>query len=204
MSKYDDMRDIIIELVELIRNEHVKFCIEHIINDIESSIESYGVKVYYSEMEGFENPYDISGYSQINDDGEPEIIINIHDSYYRQRFTMAHELGHVILHWGWDNKHRIENPQKQFEVLYRQSHKNIKRNDKYKEFQANEFASELLIPKSKLIESYPEFDKEDTIDQKIKKFNAINTISKVFKVSESFAEVQIKKYFQEIFEAKAK
>lgn len=57
------------------------------------------------------------------------------ESFPRQRFTIAHEIGHIILH------HQAgENIN---EVDYRSSDNNFER----KEFQANAFASALLMPK---------------------------------------------------------
>src|SRR5690606_14460413 len=89
------------EYVNLIK-EYKNYDIFDIINNLEEFIESFGVKVYYSNMDGFSDLYNVSGYSIVKD-GKPEIVINANDSYKRQRFTMAHEFGHIIMHWDWLN-----------------------------------------------------------------------------------------------------
>lgn len=66
------------------------------------------------------------------------MAISSSESNVRQRFTIAHELGHFFLH-----------PQKDTFVEFRDNEKNIVRG--IKEVQANQFAAALLMPK-KLIE----------------------------------------------------
>lgn len=78
-------------------------------------------------------------------EGKFKISINKADTYYRQRFTMAHELGHYLLHAHLigdgvdDSKAYRSVPTGQFynEAITR-----------HEETQANQFASRLLLPKS--------------------------------------------------------
>ncbi len=70
------------------------------------------------------------------DGGKPLIIYNSNEAYVRQRFTVAHELGHHALCHG-------ERP--------RDTSKNFTTGVKdYKEIQANRFAAELLMPEKSL------------------------------------------------------
>lgn len=62
------------------------------------------------------------------------MAISSSESNVRQRFTIAHELGHFFLH-----------PQKDTFVEFRDNEKNIARG--IKEVQANQFAAALLMPK---------------------------------------------------------
>lgn len=86
----------------------------------------------------------------------PEIIISIKDSYYRKKFTLAHELGHLLLHWKWHPGNDLTS-----EVKYKSNsvldtyHPTMFRDlistiinpqQKEKENQANEFAANLLMP----------------------------------------------------------
>ncbi|HCZ6538419.1 TPA: ImmA/IrrE family metallo-endopeptidase, partial [Staphylococcus aureus] len=116
-----------------------------IINNLEEFIESFGIKVFYSNMDGFEVPSLISGYSIVNKNGYPEIVINANESLARQRFTMAHEFGHIIMHWSWLDNQSQGLDKNKYEVLYRKSLYDNNYSD-LKEIQANEFASELLLP----------------------------------------------------------
>lgn len=100
-------------LLKLERDEPVK--------NIFSLLESNGIILY--EIEAIEK---FDGVSFITDKGFPVIIVNKNFSNDRKRFTIAHELGHILLHN--ENNFPISN--------YRD-----------KEQEANQFASEFLMPK---------------------------------------------------------
>ncbi|QDW99048.1 ImmA/IrrE family metallo-endopeptidase [Staphylococcus agnetis] len=168
-----------------------------IIHDLEGFIESFKIKVFYSNMDGFYVPSSISGYSIVNKNGSPEIVINANESLVRQRFTMAHEFGHIIMHWDWlDNQDKGLDKDK-YEILFRKSlNKNI--NSSLKEIQANEFASELLLPHKLLkgiIGDVEELKKDPIAFEEIKQ-----RISVAFNVSLSFANVQLLKIIQGEFD----
>lgn len=91
------------------------------VKNIFNLLESYGVIV--SEIDADQK---FDGVSFISDKGYPVIIINKNYSNDRKRFTLAHELGHILIH---NNNNPISS--------YR---------DKEKE--ANQFASEFLMPES--------------------------------------------------------
>ena len=97
------------------------------------------VEVYTAKFED----EDTSGAILRNDDGDFEILVNKFDSEKRRRFTVAHELGHFILHGGddfYDSK----------DILFRSvSQMDISENDRRKEVQANMFAAELLMPRGR-------------------------------------------------------
>ena len=100
----------------------MKLSPEQPVRDIFTIFEYHGVICY--ELDG-NNKFD--GVSFISDFGTPVIIVNKNMSNDRKRFTLAHELGHILMH-----------NESNFPVSdYR---------DKEKE--ANEFASEFLMPES--------------------------------------------------------
>ncbi|MDO8453025.1 MAG: ImmA/IrrE family metallo-endopeptidase [Sulfurimonas sp.] len=88
----------------------------------------------------------------------------------RRRFTLAHELGHFMLHIAplssWDNK-TFEDPEIGFN-----------RDDKwdYQEMEANNFAAQLLIPEDALNVEYQKIHNLDTATK-------IDKLSKIFNVS---------------------
>lgn len=99
--------------------------------NIETIARKMGVDVRYSA--GIDGDLDISG-KFFYEHGRPVCVINRYDIEQRQRFTLAHELGHYILGHG----EQIDRT----ESLYR----NPKGYQDYSERQANAFAAELLMP----------------------------------------------------------
>jgi Zn-dependent peptidase ImmA (M78 family) len=104
---------------------------------VEKLAKALGVRVEF-------NPFDdeLSGMAFLRD-GKPVIGVNANHHPNRQRFTIAHELGHVLLH-----RNRLEAA-----VLVDKSRNFIARDTVSAEgtdpveIQANAFAAELLMPK---------------------------------------------------------
>ena len=108
-------------------------------------------------------------------DGEPIIGVNSLHHPNRQRFTIAHECGHLLFH-----KEEITKEvhiDKGFPMLMRDSVSAAGINEM--EIQANLFAAELLMPVPLLIEAIGNqpFDIDDE--------SAVSTLAKTFKVSPS-------------------
>lgn len=97
------------------------------VKDIISLLENHGIIIY--DMNAHEK---FDGISFFTDRGYPVIIINKAFSNDRKRFTIAHELGHILLHN--ENNYPISQH----------------RDEKWKEKEANEFASEFLMPKESI------------------------------------------------------
>lgn len=181
------------DVVNALTQRNKNFDIYNIIHNLEGFIESFDIKVFYSNMEGFDIPSQISGYSIVNSKGSPEIVVNANDSLPRQRFTMAHEFGHIIMHWDWLDNQTDGLDSENYEVLFRKigynsEHLNLK------EIQANEFAAELLLPHKLLREVIGDIEnlREDPL-----LFNEIKQrVSVAFNVSSTFANVQLLKVVQ--------
>lgn len=93
---------------------------------------------------------EIAGQLVKSEDGKFKISVNKADTYYRQRFTMAHELGHYLLH-----AHLIGDGVDD-SIAYRSVPKGKFYNSSItsvEETQANQFASRLLLPKSVIIQN---------------------------------------------------
>ncbi len=101
------------------------------------------------------------------------------DSKKRQRFTIAHELGHYVLHSDRKNINKKEQifVDKKFLVRYRGSQK-YSHAEILNEKEANAFAAELLMPKS-FIEA--ELSKKDYMDYT--ESELIEELANVFDVS---------------------
>jgi Zn-dependent peptidase ImmA (M78 family) len=97
---------------------------------------------------------DYSGYIEQQSDAW-KIGINSYHSEKRQRFTMAHEFGHLLFHKEYLSLQ--DGPYKEKEILWRSSLFNKVENE------ANVFASELLMPKNEFIEKWEDLG-EDCIE----------------------------------------
>lgn len=95
--------------------------------DIERLVSSFGVKVKIVPMDD-----EVSGHLSLND-GVWEIAVNALHHPKRQRFTLAHELGHYVLH-RWQCQ-RFEDTK-----LFRNNDSNPM------EVEANGYAADLLMP----------------------------------------------------------
>lgn len=124
---------------------------------IDEIAKNYGLKiveadfgVYSNSVAGLINPKDNT------------IYVNKQDSSTRKAFTIAHELGHFLLH----NTILNEEGKEKYKVLYRKPLGEL--NSDPVEQEANCFAANLLVPSSLLVK-YKNSD--------------INTIAKIFGVS---------------------
>lgn len=79
----------------------------------------------------------ISGYY---DQSTKTIYISEDEPYSRQIFTIAHEIGHYLLH-----------QDKQSDVFYRLDAIQLEKQDKQEEQEANWFAASLIMPKSLVV-----------------------------------------------------
>ena len=89
-------------------------------------------------------------------EGRPQILIRKASPITRQKFTVAHELGHYRLHWLADDGPREdeENFVDDDMRLFRrgpESTDSVTKEERDREIQANMFASALLMPKAEVI-----------------------------------------------------
>ncbi len=112
-------------------------------------------------------PFDgeVSGMVHCRPDGGGVIGVNSEHSKTRQRFTIAHELGHLILHA--DEEFHIDEKR----PLARRDAVSSQATDP-REMEANQFAAELLMPAAlvrasveALVEDDPELTVEEAIDE---------------------------------------
>ncbi|MCX6795790.1 MAG: ImmA/IrrE family metallo-endopeptidase [Candidatus Falkowbacteria bacterium] len=124
---------------------------EKLLNKYEISIAPVDVEKIAGDM-GIEvsrmkfSKDEISGAIKIKGkSGNPAIAVNEDHCKERQRFTIAHEIGHFILH-SIDNFH-IDST----EAVYFRDANATSSTTNIKEVQANQFAAELLMPKSMIV-----------------------------------------------------
>ena len=105
----------------------------------------------------------------------------MNQTHERERFTLAHELGHFMLHIAPRFKAFI-NKEISDEVI------SLNRDDNWDktEMEANSFAVQLLMPERNMLEEIEKFDNELSKDEKIK------ILAKTFLVSEIAIRYRIK------------
>lgn len=117
---------------------------------IEEFLEKSGIEIKYFDDQRFD------AFVQWDKEKcKPIIAVNVCTSKVRQRFSIAHELGHLVLDWHWvpnyDNTDVIEelNERKFLSVQYRGKDNYSKEEYKREEY-ANEFAASFLMPNNYL------------------------------------------------------
>lgn len=115
-------------------------------------------------------PRDISGLLAIGSNNRAVISVNLLEDEKRQRFTIAHELGHYFLH-SKDQPLFVDKPQR---VMYRNNASTT--GEIQKEREANAFAAALLMPKELVVHELNNCGDQET--------DLVKYLAKRFKVSE--------------------
>lgn len=131
-------------VLELIRKHQLRAPV-----NVEGLIRELGL---YLDKKGELQP-DISGQIEPSPNGSYKITVNKSDHHYRQRFTMAHELGHYLFHRdaigaGIDD-----------DRMYRSTASGNFYNtiiSREQETQANQFAANLLMPAPLVLKAWEE------------------------------------------------
>lgn len=122
---------------------------------------------------------------------QPEIYLNVDQPKDRRLFTLAHELGHLFLNYGWTpEKNEIEGTEKILSVSFRDKDKS-KDTENFNERIANEFAGAFLMPRDivqKVISNQPDLNTK--LDSVIKHFGvtdraAVNRLIMLGVINES-------------------
>lgn len=134
--------------------------------DVHAIARQCGAQVHHEDFQG-----DVSGVL-VRRNGEVFIGVAKFHSRVRQRFTVAHELGHMLLHEG-EQLH----VDKSFSVNWRKDRQSETHAKDIVEIEANAFAAALLMPKSLLEEAAGStyFDLEDQVE--------IERLARLFDVS---------------------
>jgi len=129
-------------------------------------------------------PFDgeVSGMVHCRPGGGGVIGVNSEHSKTRQRFTIAHELGHLLLHA--DEEFHIDEKR----PLARRDAVSSQATDP-REIEANQFAAELLMPAAlvrssveSLIEEDPEVSVEEAIDELARAYR-VSTVAMTYRLT---------------------
>lgn len=146
---------------------------------LEKIAKALGAQLRFSPLDS-----ELSGMVYIKD-GTPIIGVNSLHHPNRQRFTIAHEIGHLELHK--DEISKAVHVDKDFPVLMRDQ-KAATGTDQL-EIEANQFAAELLMPKKLIDEAIkgglPDIDTDIPLEE----------LAKKFRVSKQALEYRIRNWF---------
>lgn len=134
---------------------------------IERIVARQGIRLVRSPLEGDD---DVSGFYR-KDQGREVIGVNSLHAPVRQRFTIAHELGHAVLH-GREGLHLDQ----AFKLRFRNTTSSLAVDPE--EMDANSFAAELLMPAEEVIELVSESGLDVNDDQ------ALRSLARHFGVSQ--------------------
>lgn len=152
--------------------------------DLAKITKELNLKVVYSD----EIPNTVSGVLDCRNAESPLILINKNKSENHQRFSLAHEIGHYLLH-SFDGQLHMDG---NMGVFFRSSQDGITSSNKsYNlkiEREANVFAAELLMPKD-LLESEVN-SRYQSIDMTL-----VEELSKTFAVSQVAMAIRMREVF---------
>lgn len=135
----------------------------------------------------------ISGEIGLDESREPIIWINPLDPPNRRRFTMAHELGHLV------NDILPHISQEGVDDKFSDPEMNLRRDGRQdpREFAANEFAADLLMPKEHIIQQAKKiinaYQKEKGEESKMPVTSFIAGLTSIFEVSQVAMDIRLKR-----------
>lgn len=118
--------------------------------DVEGLIRALGIEL----IDSSDLADGIAGQIIKNPDGKFEIHIRSSDHEFRKRFTMAHELGHYLLHRNLIGNGVTDNKAYRAIDTGKYANKSITRQH---ETEANKFAASLLMPLKRVSQDHKEF-----------------------------------------------
>lgn len=157
---------------------------------LERYLEAISIEVYYAEFEGLDG---LDGYLKINEDtGLPRIVVKANQYKPRQRFTMAYELGSLVINHkfipgqdieGWKKEHGFKNGQI-LDIKAANARKSIDELRLYK------FAAAFLMPTKKILNLTKIYYGQN--HRKIKSSELVHLIRNTFFVSKEAAILRLK------------
>ena len=139
-----------------------------------------GIDVY--ETDEFKD--DLSG--SIKKEGENfAIYVNVNQSPWRKRFTIAHEIGHFLKHREKIDPEHTDTVKQPSPELHREDGVILSAEERKMEQEANEIAADILMPKDAFVR---EFEKATDIAEVAKKFGVSASAATVraLKLTNSF------------------
>ena len=119
--------------------------------------------------------------SLLHEGGKFKIYINVHHPMTRRRFTVAHEIGHFLLHRDKlvpnENDEHVDSIKTHVQELKREDERELGEEERLMEIEANNIAAAILMP---------EYD----FRQAFKVADDLKEVAEKFKVSEAAAAIR--------------
>ena len=132
---------------------------------------------------------DISGALLPVSEGKWLILVNKDHPLTRQRFSVAHELGHLFLH-----QYRVPHADRTLKLRDAQS----SQGSAFEEIEANQFAAELLMPRDLVLRALDgqviEYEPDTSSDASSFK-NLVKDLARRFRVSEQAMTIRLSSLF---------
>ena len=151
--------------------------------DLDLIAHENGIKITYEKMS--ENA---SALLIFDGSEQAKIVVNQDHHEHRQRFSIAHEMGHFFL----DHKLNHHVYEQSFFFRKKGDHDGDDKENNL-ELEANNFASELLMPSpvlEKCLQQYKKISEEEALTQKL---------AKKFKVSTIAMQLRLQRYSNQVF-----
>jgi Zn-dependent peptidase ImmA (M78 family) len=168
-----------------VRHKFIRTLVEELLDEndiiqapvnVEKIAEIYGANVKREPA-----PDEVSGF--LYRDGKPGgtvIGVNENHSKNRQRFTIGHELGHLLLHEG--ERVHVDRSGYGYDFRFRREIADNNQPPDSDEIEANVFAAELLMPARFLEQDLTEFEATDFLDERLET-EILPQLARKYKVS---------------------
>lgn len=147
--------------------------------NVEWLAKNLGIEIKKDDLE----EASLSGFA-VQKHGKRFIGVNSMESPVRQRFTIAHELGHLFLH-----KDDTVSYDRGSVMLFRDSHTSD--GNDIKEVEANKFAAELLMPADNLREDLADEGPFDLVNENSSTDTIISKLAEKYGVSEQAMRIRL-------------
>lgn len=172
--------------IDSLANSVYKLLVQDPELSLEESLESAGIDVRYFSDKDYDGFLMWDAMKK-----QPVISVNATQPLVRRNFSMAHELGHLIINWGWipfSSNNQFSSGDKVLNVTkYRGATYNA--SEKREETMVNEFAAGFLIPDDLLTKIILENDINQTGYRGL-----VDKIAQRFQVSVQAADIRLNNF----------
>lgn len=148
--------------------------------DVEKIAKHFNVEVRETDFEDGS----VAGFLRRKEDGSSLIVVNKRDAPQRKRFTIAHELGHFLLH----TREMLHVDRRATAALIHFRNDESSKATRMNEIEANQFAAELLMPSKEVME---DVKKIINSRQDVSLEDVVNDLADAYQVSPAAMSIKL-------------